>query len=102
VSDSNFWSDKLMNSPEEAEADNRQAPESIPHRASTSSNPYRPRTISFGYDRPSETLEVTFREGAVYRYYGVTPNQARNFGRAKSKGKWINRNLAGVAYGRVE
>lgn len=66
-----------------------------------SSNPARPRTLAYGYDVNTHTLRVDFRDGATYHYYEVTPSEFRDFDNSKSPGKFINRRLAGKAYGRV-
>lgn len=74
------------------------------------SNPLRPRTIAAGYDKDSQTLRIRFRPGAsaqspagaIYDYYGVTPNEWRDIRRVVSTGKFINRRLSGKDYERIE
>lgn len=90
-------------------ADNSDIPEDIPQSPAKTSNPARPRTQSQGYDAATKTLQVTFRqsaaaggETAVYNYYDVEPALAAAYLKSSSPGKFINRNLAGKAYGRVQ
>lgn len=64
-----------------------------------STNPERPRCIACGYDAPTRTLAVEFREGAVYNYYDVSPAEARQFRNSASPGKFIDRRLKGKPYG---
>lgn len=102
-----------MTDPVEAEADEEDVESEIGQvdltNATRSSNPARPRTQMEGYNRATQTLAVRFRQGAaaggetaVYHYYNVPPELARQFRRSASPGKFINRRLAGYAYGRVE
>ena len=65
------------------------------------SNPARPRTRAAGYDASTSTLRIEFRDGAVYDYHGVSPDMWQAVQRVPSVGKWINRNLAGANYTRV-
>jgi hypothetical protein len=99
--------------PAEAEADESDVEAEIGEvqltNATRSSNPARPRTQMEGYNRATQTLAVRFREGAaaggetaVYHYYNVPPELARQFRKSASPGKFINRRLQGYAYGRVE
>lgn len=74
--------------------------ELMPYRPTPSINPPRPRTQAAGYDRETKTMTVEFREGAVYEYYDVQPNEWRNFRRVKSPGKAINRTFNGKPYAR--
>ena len=62
----------------------------------------RPRTLSAGYDPKTKTMQVKFREGAVYNYYQVEPGIWQQYKRSASPGKFINRRLAGSPYGRVQ
>jgi hypothetical protein len=99
--------------PAEAEADESDVEAEIGEveltNATRSSNPARPRTQMEGYNRATQTLAVRFREGAaaggqtaVYHYYGISPEIARQFELSASPGRFINRRLQGFAYGRVE
>lgn len=72
----------------------------FPYTPTPSINPPRPRTQAAGYSADTETLRVKFREGAVYEYYGVTPQEWRNFQRVKSPGKAINRTFNSKSYSR--
>lgn len=42
-----------------------------------------------GYDPASSTLEVVFREGGVYRYFGVPAAVFSEFMAADSKGRYF-------------
>ena len=46
--------------------------------------------ISVGYDAPSETLELEFSSGAVYRYRTVPELVYDALMRAPSKGRFVN------------
>ncbi|MFD9947139.1 KTSC domain-containing protein [Nonomuraea sp. NPDC059023] len=63
------------------------------YQPTPSINPPRPRTLAAGYAKSISTLYIRFRNGSVYGYYNVTPNIWRNFRRAKSPGRYINRVL---------
>jgi hypothetical protein len=43
---------------------------------------------SLGYDPESRTLEIEFRSGSVYDYFGVTAGLFESFLDAASKGKF--------------
>ncbi|MDC7785095.1 KTSC domain-containing protein [Rhodoplanes sp. TEM] len=45
---------------------------------------------SVGYDEPSETLEVEFKNGTVYQYYNVGAALYQQFCEAPSKGQFLN------------
>ena len=45
---------------------------------------------SVGYDPRSETLEVEFRNGGVYRYLEVPEDEWRLLRSAESKGSYLN------------
>jgi len=62
-------------------------------------NPQRPRTTAAGYDPVTRTLTVSFRDGTLWNYYDVTPLEAANFRRAKSKGRFIRLYLDSKPYG---
>lgn len=64
--------------------------ELLPYQPTPSINPPRPRTLAAGYDRDTGVMRVRFRDGAVYGYARVTPNEWRNFKRVKSPGRAIN------------
>lgn len=42
-----------------------------------------------GYDEGSETLEIEFRDGRVYHYFGVPPEEHRALMEAGSHGKYL-------------
>lgn len=65
----------------------------LPYQPTKTTNPDRPRTIAAGYDKTTSTLRIRFRNGQVYGYYHVPQNVWRNFRRAKSPGRFINRVL---------
>lgn len=72
----------------------------LPYQPTPSIDPPRPRTLAAGYDRESRTLRVRFRDGTPWEYYGVEPNEWRNFRRVKSPGRYINRVLNNHPYAR--
>lgn len=45
---------------------------------------------SIGYDDASDVLEVEFKHGAVYQYYGVPQSLHENLMQQQSKGKFFN------------
>ena len=46
---------------------------------------------AIGYDTRTAILEVEFRSGRVYRYYGVPRSVHRNLLAANSRGRFLNR-----------
>ncbi len=50
---------------------------------------------SVGYDAGRETLEVEFRSGNVYRYFGVPEEVYEDFLRARSKGRYFGSFIRG-------
>jgi len=48
---------------------------------------------SAGYDKESQTLEVEFASGAVYRYKNVPQQIYNEFNTASSKGKYFAKNI---------
>jgi len=46
--------------------------------------------VSAGYDAGSETLEIEFKDGAVYQYYNVSLHLYDQFQSAPSKGQFFN------------
>jgi len=46
---------------------------------------------SVGYDQPSRTLEVEFRNGRIYQYEGVAPETHAWLLRIDNKGGFLNR-----------
>jgi hypothetical protein len=63
------------------------------------------RVVMAAYDRDSKRLYMKFvkprPEGTRWIYEGVPPNIWRNLLRAKSAGKFVNRNLTGANRGRL-
>ena len=45
------------------------------------------------YDNASEKLEVNFRDGTRYSYFGVKPGLYRDLLRANSKGVFFNQHI---------
>lgn len=81
----------------------RGGPVRLTYWPTSTSNPSDPRTAAAGYDRETQTMRVEWGDGgAAYNYYEITPQEWRNFRRAKSPGKWINRNGNSHPYGRAE
>lgn len=50
---------------------------------------------SVGYDAESETLEVEFQSGKIYRYHGVPAETHEWLMRAPAKGVFFNRKIEG-------
>ena len=48
---------------------------------------------SIGYDEPSQTLEVTFKNGATYAYSRVPASEHAALMSASSHGKYLNANI---------
>lgn len=48
---------------------------------------------AIGYDADSQTLEVEFKNGAVYQYSGVPPIEHEGILYADSKGKYLHANI---------
>lgn len=59
----------------------------------STTNPKRPRTVAAGYDEEEEKLTVMFRDGTLYNYYEVDPNEWAAFKANRSKGAVIYRML---------
>jgi len=58
--------------------------------------------VSVGYDEGNETLEVEFRDGAVYQYYNVGRAVYDQFLAAQSKGQFLAYQIKNVfPYSRV-
>lgn len=51
--------------------------------------------LSVGYDEPSETLEIEFRGGRIYRYFGVPGFVYANLMAAGSKGSYFADHIRG-------
>ena len=73
-----------------------------------STNPDRPRAEAAGYDSKTGTVRVRFRRGqprypngAIYEYYGVPRSVWKNFLRASSPGRFIDRVLDTYPYTQV-
>jgi hypothetical protein len=49
--------------------------------------------VSAGHDANSATLELQFRSGAVYRYFGVPQRVFQDLLQAESKGVYFNQNI---------
>lgn len=57
----------------------------------------------FGYNEPSQTLEVEFKTGGVYQYYKVTYTLFRQFMDSANKGDFLYYHIRNVLpYSRVE
>ena len=57
---------------------------------------------AIGYDAPSETLEVEFRNGSVYQYYNVPQSIYDAFTIASSAGQFLAYQIKNVfPYSRV-
>jgi hypothetical protein len=49
--------------------------------------------VSIGYEADTQTLEVEFRDGAVYEYEGVPPGVHSEFMGAASQGAYLHRHI---------
>lgn len=57
---------------------------------------------SVGYDEPSETLEIEFLSGGIYRYFNVPVNLYRKLMQASSKGRFLHQYIKNAfPYSRV-
>jgi hypothetical protein len=53
---------------------------------------------SVGYDKDSQTLEIEFTNGAVYRYSDVPPEVYRGLMAAESHGRYFNQHVRSAGY----
>jgi len=51
---------------------------------------------SVGYDSSTNTLEIEFKNGGVYQYYGVPPTVYQGLMNATSHGKYFHAHIKGV------
>lgn len=58
------------------------------------------RVAEAGYSPSSGTLYVRFADGTPWNYFGVEPNEWKNFRRSASPGRYINRVLNAKNYSR--
>lgn len=49
--------------------------------------------VSVGYDPSSETLEIEFKNGSIYRYFNVPPFEHERLMAADSHGVYFNANI---------
>ena len=49
--------------------------------------------LSVGYDSNSETLEIEFKNGSIYRYFNVPPFEHERLMAADSHGVYFNANI---------
>jgi len=58
---------------------------------------------SVGYDESSSTLEIEFRHGSIYQYFGVPLSVYQGLMNASSKGQYFDQRVkkAGYPYARV-
>jgi hypothetical protein len=55
-----------------------------------------------GYDEPRRALELLFRNGNVYQYFDVPPQEYQALMQAGSHGQYLNANIKGrFRYARV-
>lgn len=58
--------------------------------------------VEIGYDPPSLTLEVVFRNGGIYQYFDIPKQEYESLLGAASIGEYLNRNIKGrYRYARV-
>lgn len=50
---------------------------------------------SYGYDAPTQTLDIKFLSGATYRYEGVPAEVATKMETEKSKGSYVSMAIRG-------
>lgn len=60
-------------------------------RVATSSS----TVVAVGYDAPTETLEVEFRNGNIYQYYNVPAPVHEQMMQASSIGQYLSANIKG-------
>jgi len=48
---------------------------------------------SVGYEEETQTLEIEFNSGSVYRYANVPPHEYEGLINASSKGKYFHANI---------
>jgi len=48
---------------------------------------------SIGYDEATNTLEVEFNSGSIYRYSGVPEHEYKGLLSASSKGRYVNAHI---------
>lgn len=72
---------------EEVNENRHAAPITI--RATSTSNPKRPRTLRAGYEYSTGTLTVIFRDGTWWNYYKVPATMWEGFRNASSKGAYL-------------
>ena len=53
---------------------------------------------SVGYDAANEILEVEFKHGGVYQYFGVPENEYEELMNASSHGQYFDRNIKKAGY----
>lgn len=54
------------------------------------------------YDSEAQILEITFLNGTVYEYYGISERTAEEFERAASKGSYLAASIKGqYRYSRI-
>lgn len=59
--------------------------------------------VSVGYDEAERILEVEFRGGGTYQYFGVGPEAHKALVEAESIGKYFGKNIRGqVEYKKLE
>ena len=49
--------------------------------------------VSVGYDPTSDTLEIEFKNGTIYRYFNVPPFEHERLMSASSHGIYFNSNI---------
>lgn len=79
---------------DEVEENTDQHPAPITIRATSTSNPKRPRTLRAGYERRTQTMTVIFRPDGNkpamwWNYYNVPPGLWDEFRSATSKGRFL-------------
>ena len=58
--------------------------------------------LAVGYDPKHQLLEVAFRNGSVYQYFGIPENEYQGLMAAPSKGRYFNAHIVAGAYDYVQ
>lgn len=58
--------------------------------------------VSIGYCKPSQVLEVEFKDGSQYHYYRVGEQTYEDFKATESKGRFVHSHLKGYHYQQVK
>lgn len=85
-----LFTNPITKKEQKAEEDSFQTVAATNMRATTSTNPKRPRTIKAGYDLKTQTMTVVFRDGTWWNYYDVPSYMWQGFILSESKGRYLS------------